>query len=164
MEKERTRRYASASELAADIERHLRDEPVLAGPPSAAYRASKFMRKHRGALAGALAAFLFLVVSLFGMTALNFVNAMQLQLDGTLRTEAYIRNQVSWLVRKAVARQPQLSIADALRHDEIELDLMQILAEAPAVLEIAICDQRNEILVDSDPARRYTFQVYPDFA
>ena len=42
LEKDRTRRYASASELAADIERHLRDEPVLAGSPSRVYKVKKF--------------------------------------------------------------------------------------------------------------------------
>ena len=41
LEKDRTRRYGSASDLAADLQRHLRDEPVLAGPPSAIYRVSK---------------------------------------------------------------------------------------------------------------------------
>ena len=34
LEKDRTRRYDSARDLSADIERHLKDEPVLAGPPS----------------------------------------------------------------------------------------------------------------------------------
>src|SRR6266849_6111754 len=47
LEKDRTRRYGSPSDLAADIQRHLQDQPVLAGPPSAHYRASKFMRRHR---------------------------------------------------------------------------------------------------------------------
>jgi non-specific serine/threonine protein kinase/serine/threonine-protein kinase len=47
LEKSRTRRYGSPQELAADIERHLRDEPVLAGPPSMAYRAKKFVRRHK---------------------------------------------------------------------------------------------------------------------
>ena len=47
LEKDRTRRYASPSELAADIRRHLDDEPVLAGPPGAAYRVGKFVRRHR---------------------------------------------------------------------------------------------------------------------
>ncbi len=41
------RRYASASELAADVRRHLSNEPVLAGPPSAWYRASTYARRHR---------------------------------------------------------------------------------------------------------------------
>jgi serine/threonine protein kinase/Tol biopolymer transport system component len=48
MEKDRTRRYQSASEFAEDIERYLNNEPVVAGPPSLAYRARKWMkRNHR---------------------------------------------------------------------------------------------------------------------
>jgi non-specific serine/threonine protein kinase/serine/threonine-protein kinase len=47
IEKERGRRYGSPSEMASDLRRHLRNEPVLAGPPSAAYRAGKFVRRHR---------------------------------------------------------------------------------------------------------------------
>lgn len=53
MEKERTRRYASASELAADVARYLRDEPVLAGPPTARYRMGKFVRRNRAGVAWA---------------------------------------------------------------------------------------------------------------
>ena len=47
LEKDRTRRYATANALAMDIRRHLVNEPVLAGPPSAAYRTGKFVRRHR---------------------------------------------------------------------------------------------------------------------
>ena len=47
MEKDRTRRYATASELAADVGRFLKDEPVLAGPPSAIYLLKKFVQAHR---------------------------------------------------------------------------------------------------------------------
>lgn len=47
LEKERTRRYGSPSELTADIERYLHHQPVLACPPSTAYRARKFVRRHR---------------------------------------------------------------------------------------------------------------------
>jgi non-specific serine/threonine protein kinase/serine/threonine-protein kinase len=46
LEKDRTRRYGTAADLAADIRRHLRHEPVLASPPSVAYRARKFVRRH----------------------------------------------------------------------------------------------------------------------
>jgi serine/threonine protein kinase/tetratricopeptide (TPR) repeat protein len=53
MEKDRARRYASASELAEDIRRHLRNEPVLAGPPGAAYRIRKFVARHRAAVTAA---------------------------------------------------------------------------------------------------------------
>ncbi len=47
MAKDRTRRFATASELAADINRYLRHEPVLSSPPSVSYRMSKFIRRHR---------------------------------------------------------------------------------------------------------------------
>jgi non-specific serine/threonine protein kinase/serine/threonine-protein kinase len=47
LEKDRTRRFGSVDEFAADIKRYLQHEPVGAGPPSAAYRARKFIRRHR---------------------------------------------------------------------------------------------------------------------
>jgi eukaryotic-like serine/threonine-protein kinase len=62
MEKDRTRRYASPGELAADVERGLRNEPVLAGPPGRLYRARKFARRHRLGVAVATAAVMGLVV------------------------------------------------------------------------------------------------------
>ncbi|NIQ90563.1 MAG: serine/threonine protein kinase, partial [Deltaproteobacteria bacterium] len=54
LEKDRTRRYGSPQELAADIERYLHDEPVLATPPSVAYRARKFVRRHTWGVAVAV--------------------------------------------------------------------------------------------------------------
>jgi WD40 repeat protein len=47
LEKDRNRRYESASALAADVQRYLHDEPVLACPPSAAYRCRKFARRNK---------------------------------------------------------------------------------------------------------------------
>ncbi len=47
LEKDRARRYQTVGELAADVERHLTGEPVLAAPPGALYRARKLLRKHR---------------------------------------------------------------------------------------------------------------------
>jgi serine/threonine protein kinase len=51
MERDRGRRYSSASELAADVDRYLKYEAVAAGPPSTAYRLRKYARRHRAALA-----------------------------------------------------------------------------------------------------------------
>jgi non-specific serine/threonine protein kinase/serine/threonine-protein kinase len=61
LEKEPARRYASPSELAADIGRYLRGEPVLAHPASAGYRAGKYIRRHRIGVGLAAAAVLLLV-------------------------------------------------------------------------------------------------------
>ncbi|MHC1767247.1 MAG: serine/threonine protein kinase [Verrucomicrobiia bacterium] len=47
LEKDRTRRYETANELAMDIERHLTHEPVVARPPSTVYRTQKFMRRNK---------------------------------------------------------------------------------------------------------------------
>ena len=53
IDKDRRRRYGSASELLDDIARYSRDEPVIARPPSAAYRVRKFARRRRGYLMAA---------------------------------------------------------------------------------------------------------------
>jgi len=50
LSKDRSRRYSSASEFAADIQRYLDDVPVLACPPSYGYLATKFIRKHRATI------------------------------------------------------------------------------------------------------------------
>jgi serine/threonine protein kinase/tetratricopeptide (TPR) repeat protein len=57
LEKDRGRRYETASGLASDVERYLRDDPVEACPPSAAYRFRKFASRNRRMLAtGAIVA------------------------------------------------------------------------------------------------------------
>jgi len=63
LEKDRSRRYGSPSDFAADIKRYLNNEAVSAAPPSAAYRARKFARRHRAALATAAAFAVVLMVA-----------------------------------------------------------------------------------------------------
>ncbi|MGB2591944.1 MAG: serine/threonine-protein kinase [Candidatus Acidiferrum sp.] len=66
LEKDRVRRYGTASELAADISRYLRNEPVVAGPATAAYRLKKYAARHRVALGAA--AVLLLLLAGFAVT------------------------------------------------------------------------------------------------
>ena len=70
LEKDRGRRYGSPAELAADIERHLADLPVVAGPPSTPYRTRKFIRRHRFGVGMASAAVLVLLAFAITMTVL----------------------------------------------------------------------------------------------
>ena len=58
LEKDRTRRYETASTFAADVRRFLAEEPIDARPPSTAYKLKKFVRRNRAAVltAGAMAA------------------------------------------------------------------------------------------------------------
>ena len=65
--RDRAHRYPSASELRADIERHLADQPVLAGPPSVAYRLGKFARRHRAAVVAALFGGIAVILGLMGL-------------------------------------------------------------------------------------------------
>ena len=89
MEKDRTRRYQSASELAADIQRHLSDEPVTAGAPSASYRLRKFARRHRTPIIAVAAVMAALSVGLAVSTSL-FVRAERAR--RTARQESYVSN------------------------------------------------------------------------
>lgn len=64
LEKDRTRRYETANEFTADVGRYLRDEPVLARPPSLVYRFRKFARRNKATLTMAgLVLFFFLLMS-----------------------------------------------------------------------------------------------------
>ncbi len=64
LEKEPARRYETAEALAQDVRRYLDHEPVLAGPPTAAYRVRKFIRRHSTPLITAAAVLTALVVGL----------------------------------------------------------------------------------------------------
>ena len=88
MEKDRTRRYGSPSDLAADAGRYLRHEPVEASPPSTIYRIHKFVRRHRAGVAAGLLVFAALVAGVVG-TAMGVVRA---------RSEAQTARQVSELL------------------------------------------------------------------
>ena len=71
LEKDRNRRYESAAGLAADIQRHLVDEPVIAAPPRLRYRARKFIQKHRGPVIAASAVAAALILGIIGTTTMS---------------------------------------------------------------------------------------------
>ncbi|MFM1941874.1 MAG: hypothetical protein RI897_856, partial [Verrucomicrobiota bacterium] len=72
LEKDRTRRYETASGLAQDVQRYLENEPVMARPPSAVYRFRKFLRRNRLACASAGAVGVAVVAGM-GLFAWQFV-------------------------------------------------------------------------------------------
>jgi serine/threonine protein kinase len=92
MEKDRTQRYASASELEADIERYIRHEPVVAGPPSALYRIKKYIRRHKVGVAAAALVIMAMVIGITG-TSIGLVKAMKAERKA--REEAETTQQVS---------------------------------------------------------------------
>jgi len=86
LEKDRTRRYDSVSELAADVERHLNNEPVLASPPSTPYRVRKFIRRHRVGVAAGAAVGLALIAGIVG-TSVGLVRAREAERKALVEAE-----------------------------------------------------------------------------
>src|SRR5205085_8999591 len=76
LDKDRTRRYETASAFAADVRRYLSEEPVEARPPSAAYRLRKFVKRHRGPVVAAVVVLVALVAGVIG-TSWGLVQAVQ---------------------------------------------------------------------------------------
>jgi len=74
LEKDRTRRYETATEFARDVERYLNHEPVHAGPPSATYRIHKFVRRNRTGVAAATVA----LATVIGFAATMTVQARRI--------------------------------------------------------------------------------------
>lgn len=64
LEKQKSRRYDSAANLAEDIRRFLNDEPITARPPSTAYQLQKFARRHRALVLGIAAVFVVLIAGI----------------------------------------------------------------------------------------------------
>jgi non-specific serine/threonine protein kinase/serine/threonine-protein kinase len=92
IEKERDRRYGSPSQLADDIRRHLRSEPVVARPPSTIYRAGRFVRRHKLVVSAAAIAFAGLVAAVVG-TAVGMVRARAAEAEA--RREAATAERVT---------------------------------------------------------------------
>ncbi len=90
LEKDRTRRYETANAVALDIERHFNHEPVVARPPSVAYRAQKFVRRHKvmvGAV-GVVAAVLVLGILVSTWQAVRATRAEKMAREETSIAEA----------------------------------------------------------------------------
>jgi tetratricopeptide (TPR) repeat protein/serine/threonine protein kinase len=103
LEKDRNRRYESASAFAADVQRYLNDEPVQACPPSAWYRFRKFSRRNRARLAVAAC----LVLALMVAAAC-----------------------IGWVVLDQVERQAETDRAETARRTGVERRVRELLSAA----------------------------------
>ena len=68
LEKDRNRRYDSASAFASDVQRYLRDEPVQACPPTLIYKLGKIVRRHQKAVLAISMVLLALLGGIIGTT------------------------------------------------------------------------------------------------
>ena len=135
LEKDRTRRYATVGELAADVQRHLDDRPVIAGAPSTRYRVHKFVRRNRPAVA---AAFIFtILLILFAATMALQARRIAEQRDRAT-TEANTAKQVSdFLIGLFSVSDPSESRGNTLTAREI-LDKGAVKVEKDLTTQPAI--------------------------
>ena len=103
MQKDRSRRYDTASDLGADIRRHLEHAPVLARTPSAGYRLSRFVRRHRVTVAAACIVALAVVIGILGLTV-GFIRASR---ESTHAQQAEQRAEVQRAAAGREARKAQ---------------------------------------------------------
>jgi WD40 repeat protein/serine/threonine protein kinase len=101
LEKDRTRRYETASGLAGDVRRHLENEPVIARPPSAAYRFQKFVRRNKLAFAAGTTIALTLV---FGVVASTWQAVRATKAEQAATFEAKHAEQQAQLAAQEAAR------------------------------------------------------------
>ena len=94
LEKDRTRRYETANGLAADLKRHLSNEPVTARPPSATYKFQKLFRRNKIAFVGATAVLVALCLGIVA-TTLQSVRATRAKREALAAQaqEAQLRQQ-----------------------------------------------------------------------
>jgi len=86
LEKIPEKRYASVSELEADIERHLNGEPVLARAPSQIYKIRKFIHKHKVTVIATMITLSALVIGVIGISV-GFSKAITAKNEAKLETE-----------------------------------------------------------------------------
>ncbi|MFN0125454.1 MAG: tetratricopeptide repeat protein [Verrucomicrobiales bacterium] len=154
LEKDRTRRYESASGLALDLQRHLQNEPVLARPPSFGYKAGKFVRKYKRSVIAAAAVLLAVLAGLVTSTVLYLGKRDALANESVQRLKAEQHAQA-----EAAARLEAESIVTLLttlfqspnpERDGLTITVAESLDRAAEEVETKL---------DSQPARRAGLQT-----
>ena len=91
LNRDRESRYSTPLELAADLKRHMSDEPITARPASTGYQLQKFIRRHRGLAATFAAVLLFAVVAIVaGVIAVQQRNLARMQQAAADRTAGFM--------------------------------------------------------------------------
>lgn len=153
LEKDRSRRYETANGIAMEIERYLRDEPVLAGPPGAGYRVGKFVRRHRvmvtAASVAAAALVIGLTVSIIGLRAAvrsrkvaNHQKQLAQDSEADARREARKAEAVNEFLRGMLAQ------ADPRQSARREMTVRAALDKAVARLDSGEMKDEPEIEAD----------------
>ncbi|HWH71926.1 MAG TPA: protein kinase, partial [Candidatus Sulfotelmatobacter sp.] len=134
LEKDRARRYETATELAMDIQRHLNLEPVLARPPSQLYRLRQLIRRNKVVFASGTIVVLTLVIGL-GVSTWLFVREREaLRVQGRLRQEAERARANEMLLRQKAEAREKVTEAGVLASHRRMQEADALLEQVPAEL------------------------------
>ncbi|HMF12630.1 MAG TPA: tetratricopeptide repeat protein, partial [Gemmataceae bacterium] len=145
IEKDRMRRYQTASGFALDVQRYLADEPVEARPPSAMYRFRKFAHRNRGALLAAIALGLGLFVVLGAVAgSIGWATrdraarqaAIEREVDLALEEAQRFQDQKRWPEALASARRARGLLAGADASAELRQRIDELESDAAVVLRL----------------------------
>ncbi len=148
LEKDRDRRYDTVSELAADVRRHLEDEPILARPPSTWYQLRKFARRNRGFVTGSAVSLALL------FAAVGFGSYQYAQIDAASERARNMRGFIVKLIGSMdpLSESKSLEIKDVLDRTAqevgatfrgeplLEADVRQMIGRA--FLSMPDCEER----------------------
>jgi tetratricopeptide (TPR) repeat protein len=150
LEKDRTRRYESATALGRDIECYLNDAPVEACPPSAGYRLGKFLRRHRAGVLTAAACLVLLAAGVAGSTwqAIRATAAEAQTHEAKVQADAD-RDRALTAERLASAR-----LAEVLQQKERAEQAEKKTAEKAATLTAMNTFLLRDLLGQADPANQ----------
>ncbi len=126
LEKDRSRRYPTASALADDARRYLDREPVHAGPPGARYRLGKFLARHRAGVGVAVVVVLLVVCGVAGIAmslvaARTSTKAANEQADRALSAVDFLLSTLS-LANPEIALNPDVTVLTLLEHTSAQVD------------------------------------------
>ncbi len=143
LEKEKERRYQSAAELAEDIRRYLRDEPIIARPASRGYQIRKFAKRNRAIVGAVVAVFVTLVVGIIA-TSISMVRAREAQALAVQRSEESRRSAAK---ATAVSQflQEMLSSVDPGKGLGQDITIRQALDEAAARIDSGLLAKEPEL-------------------
>ena len=147
LEKERQRRYESASAFAADVQRYLEDEPVAACPPSSAYRLRKFARRNKTTLLTAITVSTALLVG----TVVSIWQAFEATSARKLADERLV------LADKRLKNE-KLARADANKQRQQASANLQKALEAVDQMLTRVADERLAAIPGTEPVRQELFQ------
>src|SRR5215469_9025076 len=98
------------------------------------------------------------------VSAVDLANEMQRQFESTLERANALKTVASRMVSQTLNRQRTVSFREALRDPDLQNVLVDVLSAGGAILEVAVVDTHNEVLLDSGPTPLgSTPPSYPNF-